>query len=429
MHRLIFILFILISTSCYAINIIKDSEIEEVINLVAQPIAKKANLPKLKINLINDNTLNAFTTYDNEIYINIGLINQFPNIDVIRGVIAHEVGHILGRHIIRQSENIDNSSKFLFSSVAIGLASALAGHGELISPLILGGSHIAQRSILSHSRTFESSADQTALRLLEQTGHSSRGMIEFFEYMNRYHLNSHVNKYDQTHPLSRERLSTIRNFYEKSKFQHAKNEPELEYKWNRATAKLRAFTVSPEKILSQIPTYSDEVMFYIKAISYFRNSDMNNAVKYIDKLILLKPQNPFYHELKGQILFEYGKKEALDSYRIASRLRPGDLLIKLSKAIVGINIYPNDVGKMQEFYNDLKLITNKEPDNITSFYYLAVFCEKAGRKPESLLYSALIAAKTGEIDRAKAFAKEAIKGLKISSTEWYKANDIVLMEK
>jgi len=429
MYHLIFIFLILISSVAQGNDIIKDSEIEEAINLVALPIVKSAKLQKLEIHLLNDNSLNAFTIGNNTIYINSGLINQFPNIDVLRGVIAHEVGHILGKHIIRQSENIDNSNKFLFSSIAIGLAGALiSGNASVMNPAIFGGMHVAERSILSHSRTFESSADQVALRLLEQSGYTSKGMIEFFEYMNRYHSKSFVNKYDQTHPLSNERLTSIRNSYNKSKFQHKKNEPELEYKWTRATVKLKAFTMEPQKILDLITqSCSEEITYYIKAINYFRNSDVNNAIKYIDKLISLKPHDPFYHELKGQILFEYGKKEAFDSYLTSSQLRPNDLLISLGKVIVGMNIYSNDIGKMQEFYKDLKFISNKEPDNITALYYLSVLYEKTGRKSESLLSSAIIAYKSGNFDRTKRFAKEAIKGLKKGSPDWNKANDIIIL--
>jgi predicted Zn-dependent protease len=252
--------------------------------------------------------------------------------------------------------------------------------------------------------------------------------MEFFEYMNRYHSNPMANKYDQTHPLSQERLTAIRNFYNKSKFQHTKHDDELEYRWNRAVAKLKAFTVEPSKILDLITrSSSEEITFYIKAINYFRNSDINTAIKYVDKLIILKPQDPFYHELKGQILFEYGKKEALDSYQVATRLRSDDLLIRLGKAIVGISVYSDDVSKMREFYKDLKFVYDKEPNNITVLYYLTVFYEKADRKAESLLYSAILAYKTGNFDRAKGLAKEAIKGLKKGSPEWHRASDIIIL--
>ena len=290
--------------------------------------------------------INAFTAGGNEIFINSGLINQFPDIDVLRGVIAHEIGHILGKHIIRQLENIDIYNKVALSSIAIGLASAATGNSSLGSAIALGGMHFSERSILSYSRAFESSADQTALKLLEQSGNSSIGMIKFFEYMKIQHSNRFANPYDQTHPLSQERLVALKDFYQKSKFKNSKNSKELEYKFSRSAAKLLAFTTTtPKKLLTHATTFSPEISNYIKAICYFRMSDLNNSLQNINKLLSSHPNDPFYNELKGQILFEFGKKEALGYYIAASKVRPNDLLIKLGKAIVGITIYSNEPAK------------------------------------------------------------------------------------
>lgn len=429
--RSIFLFLILIFISTFAkANIIRDSELEESINLIATPVIKAANLTNVKIYIINNSDLNAFTAGGNEIYINSGLINQFADIDVIRGVIAHEIGHILGKHIIRQLENIDIYNKVALSSVAIGLASAATGNSSLASAIAFGGMHFSERSILSHSRAFESSADQTALKLLQQSGNSSIGMIKFFEYMKVQHSSRFVNPYDQTHPLSQERLVVLRDFYQKSNFKNSQNSKELEYKFARSTAKLIAFTTTtPKKLLTQATAYPPEILNYIKAICYFRMSDLNNSMQYINKLLVLHPNDPFYHELKGQILFEFGKKEALDSYIIASNLKPNDLLIKLGKAIVGITVYSDQPAKMHQFYQDLKLVSAKEPDNIFALYYLSIYYEKVGRSAESLLSSAIIAYKTGDLDRAKGLARVAIKKLKQGTPDWYKAQDIILTEK
>ncbi len=412
------------------IAIIRDSEIEEAIEAVAQPVIKAAGLKEIKIHLLHDPALNAFTAGGNEIYINSGLIAQFPDIDVLRGVIAHEIGHILGKHIIRQIENIDIYSKVAFSSIALGLASAAAGNPSIAQAIALGGGHFAQRAVLSHSRAFESSADQTALKLLERSGNTTKGMLKFFEDMHNKHANAFVNPYDQTHPLGQERIKAIKNFYQKSKFQASQNSKDLEYKFARAAAKLIAFTGEPNKIL-QLPHFlrAVEAIDYLKAICYFRLTDLSRSLHYIDKLLAVRPQDAFYHELKGQILFEFGKKEALSSYQTAAALRPNDMLIKLSKVIVGMNIYDQQPLKIKELYHDLKLVSNNEPDNIVALYYLSVYYEKLDKQFDRLLSLATIAYKMGEIERAKKLAKAAIKGFPPNTPQWYKANDIILMEK
>ena len=84
---------------------------------------------------------------------------------------------------------------------------------------------------------------------------------------------------------------------------------------------------------------------------------------------------------------------------------------------------------MHEFYQDLKLISDKEPDNIFALYYISVYYDKVDRSAESLLCSALIAYKTGDLDRAKSLARVAMKTLKPGNPNWYKAQDIILTEK
>lgn len=427
-HFIALILLILFASEIHG-NIIRDSEIEEAISLVAEPIIKAAHLKNVKIYLINDNSLNAFTAGAEAIYIYSGMINQFPDIDVIRGVIAHEMGHVLGKHIVRQQENIDIYGKAALSTLAIGLASAVAGNSSLATAIALGGVHFAERSILSYSRTFESSADQTALRLLEQSGYSARGMVKFFEYSSATHRGALINPYDQTHPLSQERLTSLKYSYQNSKFKNAKNPLELEYKFARSAAKLLAFTVDPKQLLGSInPALPLEIANYIKAICYFRTGDLAKSIQHINTLITAKPNDAFYHELAGQILFEFGKKESLNSYNTALALRPDDILIKFSRAIVGITIYEDAPAKMKEFYKDLKLVIDREPDNLLALYYLAIYYEKMGKKPDSLLASAILAYKTNDIARAKGLAKAAIKGLEPNTPSWFKANDIILTD-
>ncbi len=427
------ILLFNINLSSFADMIIRDSEIEATMQAITDPIAKAANLKNVKIYIINDDSLNAFTYGGHEIFIYSGLIKKFPDIDVIRGVIAHEIGHIYGQHVSRQSQNADSYGKVVLSSIAAAIGLMSLAKGDLNVALIpaFGATHFAERSMLTHSRTFESSADQTAFRLLEKTGHSVGGMIQFFEYMNKEHrVLTNINPYDLTHPLSSERLSRIKSFYQRSKYQVSGNSTDLLFNFQRCIAKLLAFTTELKR-LDQFENISDneEANNYFKAIKYYRKSELNKAIKYIDLLLKIRPNDPFYNELKGQILFDFGKKESLPYYNKAVKLRPTDILLKLERAVIGINIFANEPNKMQEYYHDLKEVLLQEPDNLSALFYLSIYYSRINRPGESLLYTAIIAAKTGDLLKAKNLAKSALKLLKIHSTGWYKAHDIILTEK
>lgn len=422
-----------------ATGIIRDSEIENVIKQVTSPISKAANLKRLKIHIIHDDQINAFTAGGEEIFTSSGLITSFSDPDLFRGVIAHEVGHILGKHVLRQIDNIDKQKKTMASSLAVGLAGALAGNAAIAQAAVFGGMHYSERSVLKSSRVYESSADHAGLRLLEKSGHSCAGLLSLLEYFYSHQNKSHLNPYELTHPLSSERLRSVQHFYDVSKFKSSSTDPVIYYNFLRAAAKLKAFTIdisspSIELLLSQknytaLPKAElEEITAYTKAILAFRKSDEKNALTYINFLISKKPNDPYYHELKGQILFEFGKKEAYESYAIAAKLAPNDALIRLGRAVVAINVFEHNIASLKQAIADLIFVQSHEKDNAMPEYFLSVAYEKIGDKSASLVAATCFAAKQGELKRAKSMAKTIIKGLKTDSPEWHKLNDIILTE-
>lgn len=412
-------------------GLIRDSEIEETVNLVIWPVIKAAGLKNLKIFIIDNKTPNAFTAGGENIFIHSGLIIDFPDPDVLRGVIAHEIGHITGQHVIRRQEVIDNYSKAALGATAIGLATALSGGGaDAAIAIALGGSHVADRSIRAYSRTFESSADQTALSLLEKSKHSAIGMVKFFESMRIHSKKDFVNPYDQTHPLTQDRLTVLNSYLKRSKYPVSQNDELLKYKYARSSAKLAAFTLELDKILDcSFDRNVDELTNYMKAIKCFRLGSFDDAINHLNRLLKLHPNDPYYHELKGQVLFEAGEKLAMYEYETAHNLRPNDILIKLGKAVVGITFSKNDPRSITKYYQDLVSVQSKEPDNLLALYYLSIYYDKKGLKGKNYLNSAIIAMKSGNYKQAKKLAKAALKELDEKSPDWYKASDILdLME-
>ena len=410
-------------------NIIRDSEIEETVNLVIAPLKEASGIKDLKVFFINDEAPNAFTVGGSLIFVHSGLITRFPDPDVLRGVVAHELGHILGQHISRRQEVIDNYTLVAIGSAAIGLATAI-GSGSPGIAIMLAGNHVAERSIQAYSRAFESSADQMALKLLEKARHSSIGMIKFFEQTKIDSKSDLVNPYDQTHPLSHDRLLVLKSYNTKSKFSASQNTDELIYKFHRISVKLAAYTTE----LGKLPACDhkenmDEFAHYMRAIRCFRIGRFDDALNHVNRLLMQHPNDPYYHELKAQILFDAGKSTALAEYNIACEIKKNDPLILLGRAIVGINIYGNEPLKLTEFYKDLLFVIEKEPDNLLALYYMAMYYEKKGLKAKSYLNSAIIAHKTGNRKDARNLATEALKELEEKSPDWYKASDIIAANK
>lgn len=406
-------------------NIIRDSEIEETINLLVTPLKEASGLRDLKIYLIDNDTPNAFTAGGRIIFIHSGLIIKFPDADTLRGVVAHEIGHILGQHVIRREEVVNNYNMAAMAATALGLATAISTGAPGVAA-ILTGIHVSERSIASYSRGFEATADQAALKLLEKSHQSSIGLINFFQKSKIDSKGNLANPYEQTHPLDRERLAVLQEANKKSQYSQSQNTEDIKYRFHRTVVKLAAYTSQ----LNELPDCDfkenvDEFIHYMKAIKCFRVGNFDDALNHVHRLLLKRPKDPYYHELKAQILFEAGKAGALAEYTVATELKKDDPLILLGKAIVGITQYCDTPIKLAEFYKDLLFVIQKEPENLLALYYMAIVYEKKGLKGKSYLNSAIIASKLGHHKDARNLATAALKELTPRSPEWYKANDIL----
>jgi predicted Zn-dependent protease len=414
----------------FATDIIRDSEIENIVREIGDPVMRAAGLKpeEVEIYIINDNAINAFTTGAKDIYINSGLIKNFSNPDTLRGVMAHEIGHIVGRHAPMRGQESQDYALLAMSAVGVGLLAS----GNLKDPspgfaIALGGVHYAERMVLHYSRIDESIADKSAMRYLEASGNTSKGLVELMEklYAENRGISKYVNPYDLTHPLSEARLTSIKRFYATSKHKNSSNSEALKRAYQRAQVKLNAFTEDEDLLLKLYGKKDDELAKYAKAIIYFRKGNKDLALSNIDQLLAMHPDDPYLNELKGQILLKFGSKEAIKYFDEALSKLPNDNLITLSNAIVRLNIYAPKSEELKNIEAMLKKIIAREKNNLTAFYYLSLYYDRLGLKSKSQLQMAILFNKKGDLKMAKKYAKQAIKGLPSNSPEWFQANDIL----
>ncbi len=404
------------------ISVIRDSELEDAINEIVSPLVKASGLQSLKIHILLDDSINAFTAGGNEIFLNSGTITMFKDPEIIRGIIAHEMGHVLGHHVLRKVEDVEGYNKVAGGGIAIGLISILTGNPILGIGAIAGGVNYAGAESLMTSRVYESSADQAALKLLEKSGNSAAGLLKLLNYLSKTDPKGDGIQYDLTHPLSTDRISAVTLFLKNSKFKSPTTPENIRRKFLRAAYKLDAFTIP---LAYDVQKSGDpEIDTYVSSIKSFRSGKLNESIASINSLLESKPNDTYYNELKGQILFEFGRKDSFEYYDKAVKLSPNDPMIRLSRAVVRINI-SKDPDHNAEVIDDLKFAISKEPDNIVPIYFLSVAYGKSGDEARSALYNAIMLFKQGNFKDAKMMAKAAIKGLQNGSTEWYKANDII----
>ena len=415
------------------ISLVRDAEIENTIRAYAAPLFGAAGLSNdaISVHLVNDRVLNAFVAGGQRIFVNTGLLIRAERPAQVIGVLAHEIGHISGGHLARLSDAIDTASTAMILSLLFGAAAAVAGSGEAATAAVLGGQHVAERNLLAFSRAQESAADQAGAGFLEQTNQSASGLIEFLRIIGSQDalMYDRQDPYARTHPMTPERVAALESRMSRSPARNAKDTPENIERFKRMKAKLIGYLDGLPATLRQYPE-SDTSLYgrYARAFAYFRALDFKRAEAETDALIQLYPNDPYFRELKADILLNQGKvADSLPPIREAHRLAPNEPLLTFGVgqrlvALEGNSQLPEAIGM-------LKQVTAVEPDNSAAWQQLAVAYGRNNdigmaslASAERYLISGTYRDAIGQAERASRLMKEGTPG-------WLRAQDIIVVAK
>ncbi|WP_245297082.1 MULTISPECIES: M48 family metalloprotease [Rhodomicrobium] len=422
----------------FAAGLIRDAEIEELMNDYATPIFRAANLSTQNVNIhiVNDKSFNAFVIDGQNMFIHTGAITRSETPNQLIGVIAHEAGHIAGGHLARLKVQISRmqSAALIMNLIGIGamIGGAVSGGGndvgEAGAAVLYGGSALIQRSILSYRRVEESSADQAAVSFLNRTKQSTRGMLETFRQFADQSLGSAVaiDPYIQSHPMPQDRIAQLRDLAERSPYFNQKDSPALQFRHDMVRAKLEAFTNKNNAayVFRQYPEKDQTLPArYARAICRYFSSGAQRAVADLDSLIAEQPNNPYFYELKGQFLLESGKvRDSIPPLRKAVSLSQSGLMkVMLGQALVATE----DPGMLKEAIAHLQQALVKENQSVVGYRQLAIAYGRLNRVAEAQLASAQSFFFEGNADFAKVHAERAIRAFPEGSPNWVKANDII----
>lgn len=416
-------------SSAQGISLIRDAEIENTIRAYAAPLFRAAGLQAadIRIFLVRDDTLNAFVADGQKMFLNTGLLMRSADANQVIGVIAHETGHISGGHLARVRGAINRSAAATFLSYLLGTAAILGGRGDVASVIFAGGQGLGTSAFLRFSRTQESAADQAALRLLDATRQSSEGLTSFLRVLGGQELLSvdRQNPYMRTHPLSRERISLLERHLAASPFRGAPEKPEFAESHRRMVAKLKGF-LQPRNVVLRRYKESDTSLEsrYARAIAYYRQPDLKKALPLIDGLIAERPRDAYFHELRGQMLYENGRPaEALVSYQKAVELMPHSPLMRTELAQVQLDL--KDPALLKAAIINLQVSLQMDKRSPLTWRRLAIAYGRTGQMGQSTLALAEEALLKGDKEAARYHAGKAERTLPRGSIGWLKAQDIM----
>ena len=410
-------------------SLIRDTEIEEILHHDADPIYAAAGIdPKtVRILIIGDKTLNAFATQGLQMGINTGLILQTENPNQLRGVIAHETGHLAGGHPIRSDEMMKAGLKPMILTMGLGILAALAGSPDGGAALIANSQFAGALGAMGYSREQESRADQAGAGFLEATGQSGRGLVEFFDNFRYQEVFDQSRRfaYFRSHPLSSDRIEALRGRVERLPHYGAVDTPADLAEHEVMKAKLEGFLNPQIALMKYKETDTSFPARYARAIAYYQMKDPDRALQLLDPLIADHPDNPYLWELKGQILFEFNRvAQAEEPQRKSVQLKPDAplLRINLGQTLIGMN----DPKKVDEGVRELKRALLNDPENAVAWRLLADAYDKQHKDGEARLATAEQYFSLGATREAKVFAMRARELLQKNTPDWRRATDIVL---
>jgi predicted Zn-dependent protease len=415
------------------ISLIRDTEIEATLHADCDPIFAAAGLdPKgVKIFIVQDKDINAFSAGGQNVFINTGLIVKTKNPNELEGVVAHETGHIAGGHLIRGEEGAKQALATYLLTIGLGILAAAAGAPDVAGGLLYSSGYFAQITAASFTRTQESSADQAAITYLEKTGQSAKGLVDFFDQYRYEEVFSDAKRYRFfiDHPLSEDRIEALTLRAQAQPHFNVVDSPEALERHQVMIAKLKAFVNLPAQTYYDYPP-SDQSFpaRYARAIADYRDLETAKALKETDALIADEPNNPYLYELKGQILFESGRaKEAEPAFQRAVELKPEAALLRY---LLGQTLLAeDDPAKVDGAIAELRRATDDEPDNPFAWLTLSQAYDKKGLSGLARLAAAEQNFSLGQLADAKMFAMRARGQLAKNTPDWRRATDIVLASK
>jgi predicted Zn-dependent protease len=314
--------------------LVQDPSVNEYVNRIGKRILQGMETQPFtyRFYVINTPDVNAFSVPGGYVFINSGLILLVDNEDELAGVMGHEIGHVVARHIAKRSEK--------------GLGISLATLGAILAGILLGGPAAGaistaaiganQTAMLKFSREDEEEADALGLKFMTRAGYDPNDMITMLKKLRRITgpASSDPPAYLLTHPAVEERTAEL-------EIQMARNPQGKEVRKPVGNlVRIQTKLVVDEKDIAGAVTYfenylkrkpDDPEAFFGLGLAQKRMGALDYAIENFSKAASLAPEDEeIYRELGTAYLLKANLPEARKNLERARALSPLDALTYFS---------------------------------------------------------------------------------------------------
>ena len=416
-------------------SILRDAETEALLQDMMDPLLVAAGLQpgQVRVHLLGERSINAFVAGSQDIYVFSGLIEAAGSAEEVQGVLAHELGHVMGGHAIRVNDGAKTATGISLLSLLLGAAAIAAGAGEAGMGVMMAGQQAALGKFLAFSRVQESTADAAGAQYLSKAGISGRGSLAFFKRLQNIEFRYAVKQdddqaYGRTHPLSGDRIQALREVYMVDPAWEKPADPAIEARFQRVKAKLEGYIAEPERTLRKFPESNTSIPArYARAYAWHKSAYPQKALAEVEGLLATDPDDPYFLVLEGQVLLESGRpEEAIPPLRKAvtnSRSQP-----LISATLGHALIATEDPANYPEAERVLKTAVALDNQNPFAWYQLGIVYANKGDQARAALASAeRYSLEGGQAMLALRNADLAMQGLPEGSPDWIRAQDISLV--
>ena len=338
--------------------------------------------------VISNKELNAFAAPSGLIFFHSGLIESLDTEGELVGVMAHEIGHVVSRHL---ADRINKNAKISAATMLGVLLGIGLGAGPLSEAIIAGSAAAGQSAALSFSRLDEEEADRLAFKWMQEQNRDPGAMVDMLHEIhtvNRYRM-GYVPPYLLTHPGPDVRMSYIQDlilFSDKKPYEKTD-----EFRFQRFKSRVIALSKEPMQL---IPYYQNAIAsmepdsqaaamaHYVLSQAYIAAADYDNAESSLRRTMAFFPDKPILKADLGVIYLKSGRnEEALN-------------LLQETRGTEHHNGYANfylamayeKTGKLQEasdLYEELLIMM---PDYAKLYYQLANLRAKMDQQGEGFYY-------------------------------------------
>ena len=399
-------------------KVLDDPDIAQYINGLGRQVLAAAGPQYFDYHffVIKNEEFNAFAAPSGLIFFNSGLISTMKNEDQLVSVMAHEVGHVVSRHI---ASRMAKQGKVTALSMLFGLASLAAGSPALTQGILTGAMAAGATAGLSFSRQDEEQADRLAFDWMRAMGRDPAAMEAMLKTMRRIsrYRSEQLPPYLLTHPNPEDRLHYVQSLLElehSQTVQKGRSKPRTKDSFPFLRFKYRVLSqaLEPEdmrrwcaSIIASDNKEESGMARYGLALLSARDMNFNKAVEQMEQMRREYPSKDIL-EIDLAVLYLEARQtdKALPILRQAHQRDPVDnyAAFQLARAL-------EKSGSLAEA-EQLYLQTAKAMPNYAQIYYeLGRLKSRQGKAEVSNFYLAKYYLYEGRVKQARQYLRKAEK--------------------